>query len=485
MENSTQLHSVVYHVLLTQIQFGAFGSGENLPTIEETGARLCVSVDTARAAYLKLKEQGYITLSKNVGATVNRNYDAAEREQFIQAFFAMRKNAMIDLVNSIGPLFGNAQWTGLKNASVQTLHSIEALSGKENLPAPYAMLEHLNQKYSALGNSLLMRLVWQIFMFLHDPFFSIEENLQYFDRSADYLPEILALCRNQSWSALRAALDRSVEKLSWAVKEFYLSRITLPCPADETIFRWSSYEKSQQLCYSFAMELLVAINRGTYPARSLLPSQKQLAKQRGISLSTVRRALELLTSVGAIKSAKYVGTRVLPSDKTTENSDFSKPVLQRRLLDMVKSLQLFALSCNDVSRLTLSALDADSLGKLCDDLKARKQWRRGEILSYYALELFAKHAPYQAIRTVYSELLRQFFWGYTLRGVKGSQESINAMYDPYFDLLIDALEKMDIPRFSSCLEALIIRELGSTVQILSQLGIPGVERILIPGETEI
>ena len=154
-------------------------------------------------------------------------------------------------------------------------------------------------------------------------------------------------------------------------------------------------------------------------------------------------------------------------------------------MDTVKSLQVFALSCNDVSRLTLSALDAGSLRKLCDDLKAHKQWRRGEILSYHTLELFAKHAPYQAIRTVYSELLRQFFWGYMLRGMKGSQETINAMYDPYFDSLIDALEKMDIPRFSACLEALIIRELGSTVKILSQLGIPGAERILIPDEKEI
>ncbi|MCD7909231.1 MAG: hypothetical protein LUH04_16410 [Clostridium sp.] len=69
--------------------------------------------------------------------------------------------------------------------------------------------------------------------------------------------------------------------------------------------------------------------------------------------------------------------------------------------------------------------------------------------------------------------------------MKGSQETINAIYDPYFDSLINALEKADIPRFSACLEALIIHELGSTVNTLSQLGIPGVERILIPDEKKI
>ena len=95
--------------MLTQIQFGTYRCGEKLPTIEETSRRLCVSIDTARTAYLKLKDEGYITLSKNVGATVKVNYDSQETEQFIQTFFSARKNAMIDLINSMLPLFGNAE----------------------------------------------------------------------------------------------------------------------------------------------------------------------------------------------------------------------------------------------------------------------------------------------------------------------------------------------------------------------------------------
>ncbi len=230
------------------------------------------------------------------------------------------------------------------------------------------------------------------------------------------------------------------------------------------------------------MELLIAISRGVYPVGSLLPSQKELAKQKGVSLSTVRRALELLSSVGAIKSAQYVGTQVLPFDKATENSDFTKPVLQRRLLDMVEGLQIFVLSCREVSLLTFSSLDADLAGKLCEKLKKQKQFRRGENLSYFVLDLIAKHAPYQAIQIVYSELLRQNFWGYALRGMKGSQEAINAVYDPYFDELIDALEKADFSRFSAKLEELMRYELCSNLDLLFQLGIPGAEGILIPDE---
>lgn len=480
MKNSIELRQVVYNVLLTQIQFGVYHCGEKLPTIEEVSIKLRVSIDTARTAYLKLKEEGYITLTKNVGATVKVNYSGIETEQFIQAFFALRKNAMIDLENSMRSLFGNAQLAGLKNASEETLQAVEHLSREKNASAPYAMLEHLNQKYSALGNALFMRLVWQVFMFLHDPFFSVEENLQYFDGSAEYLPNVQSLCRTKDWTALRTAVDQSIEQLASALSRFYDARITMPSPKKEITFCWSSYQKSQQLCYSLAIEILISISRGIYPVGSLLPSQAELARQKKVSVSTVRRALGLLNSVGAIRSARYVGTQVLPFEKATENSDFTKPVLQRRLLDMAESLQIFALSCKDVSLLTISSLDAGSVGKLRDEMKARKRWRRGETLSYFILDLIAKHAPYQAIRTVYSELLRQFFWAYALRGMMGSQEAINALYDPYFDTLINSLEKTDFSRFSITLEELVIHELRRIVDLLSQLGILEAEHILIP-----
>ena len=477
-----ELNRVVYTVLLTQIQFGAYRRGEKLPNIEETGARLHVSVDTARAAYLKLKEEGLISLSKNVGATVRADYGGEETERLIQEFYSARKNAILDLCRAMGPLFGNAQWVGMKNSSAETLRAMEALLGENHPPAPYAMLDYLNQKYSALGNSLLMRLVWQVYMFLQAPFFSIRENLQYFDHSADYLPEVLSLCREKDWGALRFAMDRSVERLSAALERFYESRITAPPAERQVDFAWSSYKKSRQLCYSLAMDLLISISRGVYPAGSLLPSQKELAEEKGVSVSTVRRALGLLDSVGAIKSARYVGTRVAPFDKTTENSDFTKPVLQRRLLDMAESLQIFALSSREVALLTVNSFDAGSVGQLCGELKKHKQWRRGETLSYFVLGLMAQRAPCRAVRTVYAELLRQFFWAYALRGMEGDQEAINALYDPYFDALTGALETADFPLFSAKLEELIVCELRRTVETLSRLGVPGVENILVPGE---
>ncbi|MCH1941877.1 GntR family transcriptional regulator [Holdemania massiliensis] len=478
MENRLELCHVVYHVLLNQIQFGAYHWKDRLPTIEETSMQLHVSMDTVRSAYLRLKHEGIISLSKNVGARVKVNYNHLEMEQCIQMFFASRKTAMLDLAYSMRPLFAKAQGIGLRYASSQTLKEIEQLSEQKEAIPPYAMLEHLNQKYSALGNPLLMRLVWQTFMFLHDPFFSLNENLHYFDQTTDYLPELLKHCQSDDESAVQLSINQSLIRLADALDQFYRTRITYPTPEKEIDFEWSSYKKSQQLRYSLAMDLLLSISRGVYPAGSLLPSQIELAELHGVGVNTVRRALELLSSIGAIKSAKYIGTRVLPFDQVTENSDFTKPVLQRRLLDMTESLQFLALSCHDVALTTLNALDASAFQNIADELRAHKQRRRGEVLSYVVLSLIADAAPYQAIRTIYKELLQQFFWAYALLGMNGSQHTVNAVYDPYFDDLIQMLEQKENLQFAARLEQLIHYEFQRTQNTLSKLNIPGADNIL-------
>ena len=49
LKNSTELCNIVYNILLSKIQFGVYGFGEKLPTMEEASACLHVSVDTTRA----------------------------------------------------------------------------------------------------------------------------------------------------------------------------------------------------------------------------------------------------------------------------------------------------------------------------------------------------------------------------------------------------------------------------------------------------
>ena len=454
---------------------------ESLPTIMEAGEQFSVSIDTARAAYCRLKEEGYISLSKNVGAKVIVHRQEQEIAQYVQTFFSCRKNALIDLVQSFHPLFGRAQLVGLQHTPLELLEQVDSLPrSQEELRAPYAVWAFLEQKYAALGNDILMRLAWQVYMFVHAPFLGVEGNLAYLEGAECYERDTAFLCQQKDWTALQELIARFQHNFCDALDRFYREKVTSPSPGEEIVFAWNSYKKPSQLCYTLAMELLARISRGEYPVGSLLPTAKQLALEMGVSGSTVRRAVGLLGSIGVVKSAQSVGARVLSIDQTTENSDVTQPVLQRRLLDMAQSLQLFALSSREVARLTLSAPGADVMQDIHRELTKIKARGRYELMDYAILTILSTRAPRQAIRTVYSELLRQLFWGRALNGMKGTQAVINAAYRPYLDGLLHSLKERDIPQFAAWLEALTTYDLRETIVYLKKIHVPGAEKVFIP-----
>ena len=82
------------------------------------------------------------------------------------------------------------------------------------------------------------------------------------------------------------------------------------------VFCWDAYNKSSQLRYSLAMELLTEIGRGIYLLGAIFLRRERLSAEKGVSVSTVRRAVCLLNSIGAVKSSRPLGARVLtPSQK--------------------------------------------------------------------------------------------------------------------------------------------------------------------------
>lgn len=484
MENELELHQMIYNTLLTQISFGTYDFGDKLPTMEEASGQLFVSIDTIRAAYLRLKQEGYIKLTKNVGAIVQARYSPQETEQSIQFFFAVRKNAMIDLSQSLFFLLGRSQWAGLKHADMDVQRRMEHIS--DGAPSiPYAAVQYLAQKCQSLGNDLLMRLMWQIFIFLQVPFLSIRENLSYFEPVSEIVPTTLALCRGQDWDSLYMDVEHSQKVLSWALQDFYNNRITTQVPLEQQLtFSWAVYKKSSQLCYSLAMELLIAISRGQFPAGSYLPSLEKLSAEKNVSVSTVRRALSLLNTIGITRSIKRVGTLILPFDKGSENCDFTHPVFRRRLLDFIQSLQILALSCKSVSRLTLESMDDKAFRNWRQQWDGLRDSRTYDRITYITLEMISLYSPYQTIRMVYAQLLQQLFWGYPTRDMRGDMKTLDTYYASYLEALYARLESEDAQGFSEKLEELMIHELKITAELLIGLGIQDVNRLVIPKDKD-
>lgn len=471
MENSMELQQVVYSVIKTQIQFGAYRFEERLPTIEDSSRLFMVSVRTIRAAYQQLQRDGLISISKSIGVKVSIRYSRQEIETSIQNFFAQHIDALIDLGRSMRLLFSNAQWIGFKIASPELLDQIEQLTAPKESIASYIMIRQLQDIYGALGNDLLMRLIWQVFMFFLTPFLSVPGNLVLLDQHQNPMLHMIALCREQNWQALRACVDAFQEQKGIAFRQFYKSRVHLPGSDQQAAFKWSAYKKASQIYYSLSLEILISIYQGVYPSGSFLPSLNALAKEKNVSVNTVRRAMALLNDIGATKSINGLGTKVLPLEQITENCDLSQVSVQKRLLNHAKSVHILALSCRQVAEETISSLEQKTKDKWKAKLSAYAQVQQYELASYAIVNLISQDAPYMAVRTIYTELVQILFWGYSLRGLLKDAKKHNAFYVPCVHCFLDCLERSDAAGFSDKLEELMRYEIVLIVERLVGLGI--------------
>lgn len=483
MKKEMDLCQVVYNNLATQIRFGAYRFGDQLPTLEELSHLQMVSIDTVRTAYRRLQADGFITLSKSTGATVKVQYTEAEIAQNIQKFYSQRKDSLLDLSQSMRFLFCNALWTALKHAPPEILDEIDllVLQNRDILPS---YTQHLQLIYGSLHNELMMRLVWQTFMFFQAPFLSISDNVTRLIAESNPLLDLTGCCRRKDWAGLWSAVEAFFEKFSCALSGFYEEKISLPPTEKQVTFIWSSYKKTSQICYSLCREILGSISRHEYPAGSYLPSLEKLAKEKQVSVSTIRRTLLVLNQIGAVKSLNGVGTKILPLGDNTENCDFTQPVIRKRLLDYVQCLQFFALSCRMTAESTLASLDSEAFAECKNRLLKIKQTGQPELVVYLSLEFIACSTPLRTIRTVYTELLHLLFWGNPLRSIRKNQEGFSGFFLPYIEYFIACLDRPAPVAFAATLEELVTCLLNLSVELMAELGFSEVESLLIPSNSK-
>lgn len=482
MDKVMGLHQIIYDLLSAQIEFGTYRYKDQLPKMEEVSQWFSVSLDTVKTAYRRLKDSGYITLTKKAGAAVAVQFQETELEQNIQTFFALRKNAVMDLLKAFGPLFSKAQWLGLKNAGPEELDKLEELCSQQKILRPYIMVQHIRLIYGPLNNDLLLRLIWQAFLFYQAPFLSLPAKQAAFEDSDGPLLHMISLCRRKDWNGLWETVVSCQEEITTAVEWFYTNRITREPTQEPVPFCWNVYQNTSQRCYFLGIDLLKGIRLGVFAQDGFLPSPVKIAEYMQVSVITVRRTLTLLNQLGVTQSINGVGTKVLKTEDSIKNCDFTQPVLQKRLQDFVQSLQILAMTCRSCAKSVVSDTHAVSLWK--DRFTYIKENARYESVVFASLEIISQHSSIQTVRKIYEQLLQLLLWGYPLRSMHGSREEINNFYLPFVHLLSERLDCCDWDGLATGLEDLLLYELRFAVTRLDELGIKEAARIVIP-ESEV
>ena len=97
-------------------------------------------------------------------------FEESELDKNIQTFFSTRKAAVMDLCQSFAPLFSHFLWYGMKNAGPEQLDELEYLCSQQKILRPHIIVQRIHLIYRSLKNDLLLRLIWQTFLFCQAPF---------------------------------------------------------------------------------------------------------------------------------------------------------------------------------------------------------------------------------------------------------------------------------------------------------------------------
>ena len=478
MDRAMELRQVIYELLAAQIEFGTYGYKDPLPKMEEISQWFSVSLGTVKTAYRWLKEQGYITLVRRAGASVAVRLPAEEQERNIQAFFSLRRDAVMDLCHAFNPLFSYTQWYGLKNAAPEHLDELERLCRQPQILRPYMLVQQIRLIYGSLHNDLLMRLIWQAYLFFQAPFFSLPSNLASFRDSDGPVHDMIRLCRREDWDGLWKTVASCQEQAISAAHLFYRDRVTPEPPGEPVSFHWNIYQNSAQHCYSIAISLLKGVRLGIFKQDHFLPPPAEIAKYMQVSTITVRRTLTLLNQLGAVQSINGVGSKILSTEDSLKNCDMTRPMIRKRLLDFVQSLQILAMTCRACVKSIRDQAQAIGLWK--DRLAYIRENFRYESVVFASLEIIPLCSPNQVIQEIYNQLLSLLLWGYPLRSMHGSREEINAFYLPHINILWESLERGDWDGLAAELEDLLFYELRFAAARLEELGIKEASGLVLP-----
>lgn len=482
VEKEMELHTIIYDLMVTQIEFGTYRYKDPLPKMEDVRQWFCVSLDTVKAAYHQLKTDGYITLTKKAGAAAAIRFQESELERNIQMFFSLRKDAVMDLCESFAPLFSRVQWYGLKNAGPEQLDQLECLCSQTKILRPYLMVQHIRLIYGPLNNDLLLRLVWQAFLFYQAPFLSLPTDLTAFEDSNAPLLDMIRQCRQKDWEGLWETVSSCQERITSAIRGFYASRITLVPTREPVSFHWNIYQNTSQRCYSLSIDILKNIRLGFFAQDGFLPSPAKLAEDMQVSTITVRRSLKLLNQLGVTQSINGVGTKILSMEHSMEHCDFTQPLIQKRLMDFAQSLQILAMTCGACTKLLVTnALAVDMWKKRLAYIKENSRF---ESVVFASLEIIPLCFPIQTVRQIYGHLVCFLLWGYPLRCMHGSREEINEFYLSYINSFSESLETCNWDALAAELEDLLFYELQFAAARLDELGVKDTSGLVLSGYAE-
>lgn len=414
MQNEQQFSNLIYEYFLLKFRFQYYKYGDFLPPIKTLCQQFCVSSRPIKMALKKLRSKGYISMHNGQLTKVLYQQSQQEFSDFIHNFYSERVDSLPDLFESGASIFVPLLVEGIRRMDGEDISYVASLS---NHAAPEDLTKFYCFTLQKLQNPLAMNLFWETAMFQGFPFvrnYGSEElyNINFIKQN---LEETVRLTKRQDWNGLYGLLYH-FQKEGFEKANHYIRRSILCNPTVEKIsFTWRIYRDYPQLCYSLTLRMLHDIYLGEFREAEFLPSYEKMAEKYEVSVSTMRRTVQILNSLGATHTINGKGTRIFSIGEHSVETDFTSPAVRRNLAFFFQSFEIMIVSCEKVACDTLSSLSPEEKEEFINQLEKCLKNDRCDLSLWSLLICIAKRSPLKGIQEIYGKLYGLFLWGYPLK----------------------------------------------------------------------
>lgn len=440
MKKDDGLCELVYEYYESRILFGFYRYGEQLSSLAQICSSFRVSRNTVLAALARLEEQGYIaTGERRTARVIYQGNEEVFRENQAK-YFVPRKEGIVDFKCAGKLLFIPIWEAGLHELGQDTLHYTYKnlkMNQSDRIPVPVKLY---NEVFRTLHNNLLLNLYWQCLRYL---------SFLYPRRKPD---DSEGAVREFSWQDPAADLDRSFDNyyislqnkvlafVEAAGKEYHME------DAEQVPFTWTVFRRRPQMRYTLASMIIRDILWERCPVGSYLPSLPKMAEQYQVSVSTVRRTLAVLQSLGVIRTYMGIGSKVC-----LEAVDFAvlnAGDIQENLRLHGEGMEILSLTVRGVILYTL----ASSTEKKKEELLRQITELRGKTSSILCIDVLLNFimevCPSAIIRECYGKLRELVVWGYILSAALMSAGQLDSDFTDVMGQLEYDLQNGDLEGFA-------------------------------------
>lgn len=403
MKNNNVLSELIYEYYESRILFGVCRYGDQLKSVPQICDSFGMARNTVQTALKKLEASGYIkTEKRKVARVVYQGTKEMFRDNTAR-YFVPRRNGILDI-----NLWGHLMFTRIWEKGLKTLelNRTDDTSGEKNKVG--IIVSEPTRFYfrvlSTFNNGLMNSLYWQFLRYLN--YFypnSHEEKADYVEEEFLTIEKIGRL--KKETDAHYAALARRVLDFAEAIyKQYGLEDI------EQIPFKWTIYRHRPQVRYTLASTIIREILWEVYPVDSYLPSLGKMAEQYQVSLITVRRTLDVLRSLGVIKTIQGIGIQVCRESIDINGAD--RQEIKKNLLLHGEGMELLALTVYDITLFTLESITKDKKEELLQKIRNLYGKNSSILCIDVLLDFISDECPSIFIKECYSKLRELMAWGY-------------------------------------------------------------------------